>query len=140
MAIQPSSKPMSNPTTQIRPTHQLDMDVCQCDWMIEKIRSDDAYAQNFYAALCNQAWHEKDAWEILRDRTWSCSWRTAGSIVAEIRGSGDYMDWYCSGMMTSHPSDYVETLTERRYVSEGTVATQIREDLARLGWYPVVDQ
>lgn len=131
---------MSSLTTKIDRTHNLDMDVCQCNWLVEKIRQDDAYAQNFYAALCNQEWYEKDAWEILQNRTWSCSWRGAGGIVADIRGSGDYMDWYCSGMMTSHPSDYVETLTERRYVSEGTVATQIREDLARLGWYPVVDQ
>jgi len=108
--------------------------------MVEKIRQDDAYAQNFYAALCNQEWQEQDAWQILSDRTWSCSWRTAGAIVADIRGSGDYMDWYCSGMMTGHPSDHVETLLESQYVSEGTVTTQIREDLARLGWHPVVDQ
>jgi hypothetical protein len=131
---------MSNPTTQIKPTHQLDLDVCQCDWILAKIREDRTYAQNFYAALCDQEWYEKDAWEILRDRTWSCSWRTAGSIVADIRGEGEYTDWYCSGMMTGHPSDGVETLAESQYVREGTLADQIRQDLAQIGWYPVKEK
>ena len=122
-------------------THQLDMDVCQSASMVEKIRRDDAYAQNFYAALCNQVWQEQDAWQILSDRTWSCSWRGAGGIVADIRGSGDYMDWYCSGMIKSHPDDDlggVDTL--RGYVPESTITAEIRADLASLGWYPVVDQ
>ena len=66
-------------------THHLDMDVCQCDWMVERIRRDDAYAQNFYAALCDRSWREDDAWEILSDRTWRVSWRTAGAIVSDIR-------------------------------------------------------
>jgi hypothetical protein len=123
-------------------THQLDMDVCQCDWIVDKIRSDDAYAQNFYAALCNQSWYEQDVWEVLCDRVWSCSWRGSGRIVADIRGSGDYMDWYCSGMANMNMEFEPEPLTEpiKRYVSEGTVTDEIRQDLACLGWYPVVDQ
>ena len=83
---------------------------------------------------------EQDAWEILRDHTWSVSWRTAGGIVADIRGSGDYLDWYCSGMMTGHPSDGVETLAESQYVREGMVTEEIQQDLAQIEWYPVVDQ
>ena len=121
-------------------THQLDIDVSLCDWIVAKIREDDAYAQNFYAAMCNQEWQKQDAWEILRDHTWSVSWRTAGAIVADIRGSGDYLDWYCSGMMTGHPSDGVETLAESQYVREGMVTEEIQQDLAQIGWYPVVDQ
>jgi len=123
-------------------THHLDMDVCQCDWMVERIRRDDAYAQNFYAALCDRSWREDDAWEILSDRTWRVSWRTAGAIVSDIRGSGDYMDWYCSGMMTSHPDDDLgsdrDSITGT--VREGTVTEEIQWDLARLGWHPVLDQ
>jgi hypothetical protein len=133
---------MSNPTTQIKPTHQLDLDVCQCDWILAKIRDDRTYAQNFYAAMCDQAWYEKDAWEILRGRTWSCSWRTAGSIVADIRGEGEYTDWYCSGMMMSHPDDDLGSDQDpvTGSVREGTVTEEIQWDLAQIGWYPVVDQ
>ena len=132
---------MSNLTTQIEPTHQLDMDVCQCTWIVDKIRGDDAYAQNFYVALCNQAWYEKDTWEILRSRTWSCSWRTAGSIVADIRGEGDYLDWYCTGSFVWHDQDgYEPTPSELCYVPEGMVTEEIRQDLAQIGWYPVKDE
>ena len=117
------------------------MDVCQCDWMVKRIRQDDAYAQNFYAALCNQSWWEQDAWEILRDRTWSVSWRTAGGIVADIRGSGDYLDWYCTGSFVWHDRDgYEPTPSELCYVPEGMITAEIQYDLAQIGWYPVVDQ
>jgi hypothetical protein len=117
------------------------MDVCQCTWIVDKIRSDDAYAQNFYAALCNQEWYEQDAWEILRDQTWRVSWRAAGAIVADIRGSGDYLDWYCTGSFVWHDRDgYQPTAAEQWYVAEGMITAEIRSDLAQIGWYPVVDQ
>jgi hypothetical protein len=122
-------------------THHLDMDVCQCDWMVERIRRDDAYAQNFYAALCDRSWREDDAWEILSDRIWRVSWRTAGAIVSDIRGSGDYMDWYCTGSFVWHDRDgYEPTPSELYYVPEGMITEEIRQDLAQIGWYPVVDQ
>jgi len=122
-------------------SHHLDMDVCQCTWMVDKIRGDDAYAQNFYAALCNQSWWEQDAWEILRGRTWRVSWRTAGAIVADIRGEGDYLDWYCLGSFVWHDRDgYEPTAVEQRYVAEGMITAEIRHDLAQIGWCPVVDQ
>ena len=118
----------------IERTHQLDMDVCQCDRMVKKIRNDDIYAQNFYAALCNQEWREEDVWEILQDKTWSCSWRSAGGIVADIRGEGDYMDWYCSGSL-GNPDNHGHV--PRQYASEGTITDEIRRDLARIGWHPI---
>ena len=117
------------------------MDVCQCTWIVDKIRGDDAYAQNFYAALCNQSWRENNAWEILRDHTWSVSWRTAGAIVADIRGEGDYLDWYCTGSFVWHDRDgYQPTAAEQWYVAEGMITAEIQYDLAEIGWYPVVDQ
>ena len=116
--------------------------MCQCDWIVDKIRNDRAYAQNFYAALCNNQWQEQDVWQVLKNKTWSCSWRSSGGIVADIRGEGDYMDWYCSGMMTSHPDDDIGSSQSRdiHFVPEGTITEQIRVDLAQIGWHPVVDQ
>lgn len=116
-------------TKPIERTHCLDYDVCQCDWIVEKIRNNDVYAQHFYAALCNQEWYEKDVWALLQDHTWSCSWRYAGGVVADIRGEGSYLDWYCSGMSFSHPVQV--------YVPEGTVTEEIEQDLAQIGWYPI---
>ena len=126
---------------EIQRTHSLDFDLVQCDWIVARVREDRIYAQNLYAALCNTEWQEQDAWEVLRDRTWSCSWRGAGGIVADIRGEGDYMDWYCSGMMTNHPDDDLGDAPRRKTgaVPEGTVTEEIRQDLLSIGWQQVVD-
>ena len=65
----------------------------------------------------------------LKDEYWSCSWRSAGGIVAELRGQGDYIDWYCSGIMGVGEADSFQG-----YVSESTVTDEIRQDLFAIGW------
>jgi hypothetical protein len=67
-------------------------------WMCKKIKSSDTYAQNLYAALCNNEFQKIDVLPILKDERWSCSWRYAGGIIADIQEKGDYIDWYCSGI------------------------------------------
>ena len=130
-------------TAMIESTHRLDFDLVQCDWLVEKVRGSRVYAQNLYSALCNREWQERHVFEVLSDRTWSCSWRTAGEIVADIRDQGDYLDWYCSGLYKSHPDDDLGLVhsAQTGYVSEGTITDEIRTDLAVIGWRPVqVDQ
>lgn len=129
--------------SDIQRTHSLDFDLVQCDSIVAKVRANRIYAQNLYAALCNTEWQEQDAWEVLKGHTWSCTWRTAGAIVADIRQSGDYMDWYCSGSMTSHPDDDLGTAsykTRRGFRSEGDVSPEIARDLAEIGWHLVPHQ
>lgn len=118
----------------IKPTGQLDLDICQAPWIVEKVRADDAYAQNLYAAMCNMNWQYQDVWPLLKNETWSVTWRTAGAIVADIRGEGDYMDWYCSGRL-GNPDNHGHT--PRQYVGEGMVTDEIQDDLAQIGWKPV---
>lgn len=122
-------------------TGQLDLDICRCDDLVRKVRDDEIYAQNLYAAMCNQSWQYQDVWTLLKNKTWSCSWRSAGSIIADIRGEGDYMDWYCSGMMRGHPDDEAVSYQspQNYFVPEGTVTDEIRYDLNQIGWYPVSD-
>ena len=61
--------------------------------ILEKIK-DRRYAQNVYAALCNMRWQRLDVLPILKDEYWSCSWRHAGGIVADMLQKGDYIDWH----------------------------------------------
>ena len=97
---------------------------------------DARYAQNLYAALCNMQWQKTEVFPILKDELWSCTWRSSGGIIAELRDCGeDYMDWYCSGM--GGLSDYHDSGEFDGYVSESTVTDEIRADLASLGWHPV---
>lgn len=109
--------------------HNLEKDIQACAWMLKKVQDRETYAQNLYAAMCNNVFQRNEVWPRLRDEYWSCSWRSAGGIVAELRGQGDYMDWYCSGIFGAGEVDSFQG-----YVSESTVTDEIRQDLFNIGW------
>jgi hypothetical protein len=104
--------------------------------MVGCVRDSEIYAQNLYAAMCNREFQRNDTWPRLTDQVWSCSWRYAGGIVADMRGEGDYMDWYCSGIRggASYDDDIPAGL-----VDEGVVTDEIRADLFDLGWLVIDD-
>jgi hypothetical protein len=114
----------------------LEQDFNNSEWFIAKVRAREDYAQNVYAALCNMRWQPADVFPILRDEYWSCSWRSAGGLVARLIGRGDYMDWYCSGIGDETPDTGRWIDRPKTYVPEGTVTDEIREDFAKLGWHP----
>jgi hypothetical protein len=127
---------MSNPEWQ---KNNLEYDLRSTDWILEKARSRDDYAQNVYAAMCNMRWQRLDVFPILKEEYWSCSWRSAGGIVADMLQKGDYIDWYCSGMgglVDYDPEEGDKLMSEKKYVPEGTVTNEIREDFKKLGWIP----
>ena len=131
--------------------HNLEFDLRVTDWILTKVRESRVYAQNLYAALCNNEFQKQDVWTILKDQTWACSWRSAGGIVANMRGEGDYIDWYCSGirdqMATLEQAEWNMLTQEQQtfqkesqaHVGEGTVTDEICDDLARLAWTVVTD-
>jgi len=109
--------------------YNLEKDIQQCDWMLKKVVENETYAQNLYAAMCNNVFQPNQVWSRLRDEYWSCSWRSAGGIIAELRGHGDYIDWYCSGIIGDSKADSFQG-----FVSESTVTDEIRQDLFAIGW------
>ena len=128
----------------------MEYDLRSNQWICDKAKNSDIYAQNLYAALCNNEFTKNDVWPILTDKRWSCSWRYAGGIIADMQEKGDYIDWYCSGIRDSKPLDDEEfyALTKEQqeyyiqsksYVSESVVTDEIREDLLKLGWI-VIDE
>ena len=131
------SSPMT-PNKTISRTHALDFDICQCQHIVTKTRADASYAQNLYAALCNNEFQERDVWQVLANHRWSCSWRAASAIVADIRGHGNYSDWYCSGSFIWKEEDgHVPHGAELFYVPEGMITEEIQQDLAAIGWQAV---
>lgn len=99
---------------------------------IISLLADRDIACEFYAALCNMRWMKKinlpEDEQIIdklkgEDRTlWSCSWRYAGGIIADIRNAAyntkeDYLDFYCSG-------------------KEGYVSPTVENNFERIGWVP----
>jgi hypothetical protein len=118
--------------------YDLEAEIAATPALVEKIKSRNDYAQNLYAAFCNMRWQKTEVFPILSDELWSVSWRSAGGIVADLRGEGDYLSWYCSGMGGfNFIKDDFEELMTRGYVSESTVTEEILHDLKQLGWHPV---
>ena len=113
--------------------------------MLFRSRNREEYAQNIYAALCNNDFVKNDVWTLLQEETWSCSWRHAGGIIAHMLEKGDYIDWYCSGMIRNEFTDEEFTnlskieqelylYKKNKYVGEGYVTDEIKQDLFHLGW------
>ena len=123
----------------------LEYDLRATEWILEKVRGDDVYAQNLYAAMCNNEFIKREMWPILKDQRWSCSWRHSGGIVADMQEKGDYIDWYCSGIRDTRTlsESEIANLTEQEqfaykagqgYVGESVVTDEIKDDLYKLGW------
>ena len=128
----------------------MEYDLRSTQWIIDKVKGDDVYAQNLYAAMCNRDFTKNDVWPILTNKKWSCSWRHAGGIIADMREEGDYIDWYCSGIRNNDDldDDQFRQLTKEQqefhlklkaYVGEGMVTDEIRQDLLKLGWIVLDD-
>ena len=101
------------PGTQL---YHLERDLRSSNFIVLKCKKSEIYSQNLYAALCNNDY-------IKSENTWSTSWRHSGGIVSNLRESGDYIDWYCSGMSEKEGN-----------VREGVVTLEVEEDLHSLGW------
>ena len=121
----------------------MEYDLRSTEWICDKVKAYDNYAQNLYAAMCNMQFIKLAVIPILKDQRWSASWRHAGGIVADMREEGDYIDWYCSGIGNEEYGNGLDgtipKLDEdgREYVPEGQVTKEIRADLQKLGWIPV---
>ena len=121
----------------------MEYDLRSTNWICDKVKASDNYAQNLYAAMCNMQFVKNEVWPLLRDQRWSASWRHAGGIVADMREEGDYIDWYCSGIggmmgggSESSPAIEAALLARKKYVPESTITDEIRADLFQLGWIP----
>jgi hypothetical protein len=74
----------------------------------ERIKADEWMARAMWSALANIDWRHEDGVAP------GFTFRGAGAFIAEIRGSGDYVDWYCSG-----PDGTVTEEIEKAMLAEG---------------------
>lgn len=118
----------------------MEADLMSSPWILNKVSNSRVYAQNLYAAMCNNNFQKNDVWPTLKGEIWGCSWRAAGGIVADMRGQGDYLDYYCSGIGNYDSGFGLDNIVpeldenQRRYVPEGVVTEEIESDLNMLGW------
>lgn len=146
-AKQRDEENIANPAWQ---KDNMEYDLRSTQWIIDKAK-DDVYAQHLYASMCNNDFTKNDVWPILTEKRWSCSWRHAGGIIADMQEKGDYIDWYCSGIRDAKILDdeefYALTKEQQEFyiqnkksVPEGHVTDEIREDLLTLGWIVINDE
>jgi hypothetical protein len=115
----------------------MEYDLRSTEWICNKVKANESYAQNLYAAMCNMQFIKLDTMPILKNQRWSCSWRHSGGIIADMRAEGDYIDWYCSGIGNDESGYGLDARRANSYVPEGVVTDEIREDLKQLGWVAV---
>ena len=128
----------------------MEYDLRSTKWICDKAKADESYAQNLYAAICNNEFVKNDVWPLLTDKRWSASWRSAGGIVANMIEKGDYIDWYCSGIRGDLSDEEYNDMTKEqqekylymktKFVSESVVTDEIRADLLKLGWIIIQDE
>lgn len=114
--------------------NNMEYDLVSTPWILEKVRGSEAYAQNLYAAICNNGFIKMDVIPILKEEEWGASWRYAGGIIADMRQQGDYIDWYCSGIGNNESGYGLDHRQANGYVPEGKITEEIKLDLQRLGW------
>lgn len=75
-----------------------------------RMAGDEEFCKQVWSSLANVDWYNtKD------HTTYSCSWRYAGGLIADILGEGNYMDWYCCG-------------------PDAVVSDEIARAMKKLGW------
>ena len=116
-----------------RRTFNLELDLRRAAAVIDRIRHEDVYAQNWYAALCNNDYAPKDVWGILSNVVWSCSWRYAAEMISDIREDESHRDWYGSGS-GFHGIDFCG------FVEESYVTEEIESDINDLGWILITNR
>ena len=117
--------------------NNMEYDLRSTDWILAQVRESDSYAQNLYAAICNNDFCKREMWPILKEEYWSASWRSAGGIIADMREEGDYIDWYCSGIGNNDSGYGLDHRQANGYVPESQVTEEIKDDLYKLGWLVV---
>lgn len=76
---------------------------------------DDEVAKQVWSALANVAWYRPES-----DEEAGYSFRAAGSMIAEIRGSGNYMDWYCCGPYATVSDHIARSMKKRGWIYDDT--------------------
>lgn len=120
--------------------NNMEYDLRSAKWICDKAKASESYAQNLYAAMCNNEFQKLAVMPILKNLKWTCSWRYAGGIVADMREQGDYIDWYCSGIKGGIDlGGGIEEDPHPTWVGESVITDEIRKDLQLLGWVQAND-
>lgn len=90
--------------------------------------SDAGFAHALYETLCNREFRKAGS-----DGRWSCTWRYAGGMIADLRGKGEgYLDFYLA-----EPRDSQGVALGGRL--PGLMA-EVEAEFLRLGWHELTEE
>jgi hypothetical protein len=94
---------------------------------------DDAIARAVYAALANVTWYHPATHQV-----YTCTFRYAGSLIAQMRGEGCYLDWYCGSPEGEVPDVLRRAMKKRGWIADALPDICDEGDCLRsagCGWY-----
>lgn len=94
------------------PTNEKCFKTLLSQHLSDKVK-DIKFANALYGSLCNTIWYNKTTEDI-----YSCSWRYAGGLVADLRNVGEnYLDFYCNGEEEIYHSEVYTEIEKLGYES-----------------------
>jgi len=107
----------------------LAKDLLHSEIIRDKAQTNSRYAQNLYAALCNNDFCKPRQSPV----SWCCGWYQAADIIVTLAGYGSRMDWCYSGVDAGDFDSY-DNASRGGHVQEGFVTDEVMRDLDTLGW------
>lgn len=81
----------------------------------ERMKTDEALCTRIWSSLANVDWYYIKSQQLI---ICSYSFRAAGIIIAEIRGQGDYMHWYCSGPYQTVDEEFRKIMKKEGFIAD----------------------
>lgn len=112
------------------PENNLEYDLRTSKSLCWKVRENECYAGALYQVLCQYEFVKKNnVIDIIKNVHLTYSARHAAKIVTNMRGTGEYTDFYPA---IRQPQIHVAMANLHSY-------TEAREDIENLGWHVVED-
>lgn len=75
--------------------------------------ADERFCSDWWSALANVDWYNVKTHDV-----YSVSFRYAGGLIADLRGTGDYMDWYCGSAQAVVSDDIARRMKKFGWISD----------------------
>jgi hypothetical protein len=119
--------------------HDLEKDLLNSQYIKEKC-TNDTYAQNLYAALCNNEFTKNEVVPILKEEVWTLQLEICrGLSSSNTRECGTILIGTVVELTRGWNNDEPDDWDETGFMPEGCVTDEIRNDLLHINWTVCVD-
>lgn len=102
----------------------LEQNIKNTKWLVQKIKKNQFYAQNLYAALCYHTFVKANAYDILCANHVTINSLAAAQLMIEFYPETIELDWI--------PTNVYKIAAG--FVRPGYITSEVAQDLNQLGW------